>query len=530
MTPKGHSPVDLDPAAPATSRRGLIGALGAVGLAGAAALSIARPASAAPTSPTEGDKELLCPGDAARADRSSAVRTSRRRRAVRCRRRTGHGVRREPRAYADEIAGAAGFSADSRNEEVFEQLESAFDTSDDEAFAEIANTLENTAAATHTSLLPEYESVNARKITASIIVVEARMATVLSDFGGLASDFDEALRAGRRTARPHRGSGVMNRSTASNGASRYGRRDALKLGGLTVSVAALVAACGNDRTGDDVPGRVGYAPPITDPPDYPIDDAVLLRTASSLELTAGRRLRDDPRRRRARGRSGRLVERLIEDHQAVADEMGELTDSVGGTAWECTNPWYMNRLVEPLLAAIAGQRRPDARHPQLRQRVGEHRRRNPPDTHAGTRPTRQPRPQPWLPPHSSRAMLRRSSRHRAVPEGYVSPTIGGGGVASDAQGIPLKFAITDRFGSTGQIELTVGAPDENGVRETFILPDAVAQRADLQRARTHLLSSRRTLDAAMVRWPGDRGGACCTVEESRDSTGQGAGESQVGAT
>ena len=77
----------------------------------------------------------------------------------------------------------------------------------------------------------------------------------------------------------------MNRATASNGASRYGRRDALKIGGLTVSVAALVAACGNDRTGDESPGRVGYAPPITDPPDYPIDDAVLLRTASSLELT-----------------------------------------------------------------------------------------------------------------------------------------------------------------------------------------------------------------------------------------------------
>ena len=38
-----------------------------------------------------------------------------------------------------------------------------------------------------------------------------------------------------------------------------------------------------------------------------------------------------------------------------------------------------------------------------------------------------------------------------------------------ATGVVLKFAITDRFGSTGQIELTVGAPDENGVRETFIL-------------------------------------------------------------
>jgi hypothetical protein len=191
MTPKGHSPVDLDPAAPATSRRGLIGALGAVGLASAAALSIARPAAAAPASPTEGDKELLFQAmrleltaaalydvalDAGLTDVAAELATV---------------FAANHRAYADEIAGASGFSADTRNEEVFEQLESAFDTSDDEAFAEIANTLENTAAATHTSLLPDYESVNARKITASIIVVEARMATVLSDFGGLASNLEE---------------------------------------------------------------------------------------------------------------------------------------------------------------------------------------------------------------------------------------------------------------------------------------------------------------------------------------------------
>jgi len=191
MTPKGHSPVDLDPAAPATSRRGLIGALGAVGLASAAALSIARPAAAAPTSPTEGDQELLFQAmrleltaaalydvalDAGLTDVAAELATV---------------FAANHRAYADEIAGASGFSADTRNEEVFEQLESAFDTSDDEAFAEIANTLENTAAATHTSLLPDYESVNARKITASIIVVEARMATVLSDFGGLASNLEE---------------------------------------------------------------------------------------------------------------------------------------------------------------------------------------------------------------------------------------------------------------------------------------------------------------------------------------------------
>jgi len=40
------------------------------------------------------------------------------------------------------------------------------------------------------------------------------------------------------------------------------------------------------------------------------------------------------------------------------------------------------------------------------------------------------------------------------------------------------------------------------------------------------------LDGAMVRWPGGRGttGSPDRVEESRDSTGQDAGESQVGAT
>ena len=163
-----------------------------------------------------------------------------------------------------------------------------------------------------------------------------------------------------------------------------------------------------------------------------------------------------------------FVERLILDHQTVADEMGELTESVDGTAWDCTNPWYMDRLVGPLLAAIQGSDDPvrdilnsanalesiaAATHQTLTLDL-----------------TDEPAAEATL------AAATLESRHAAAivalsrgAEGYVSPTIGGGGVASDAQGIPFKFAITDRFGSTGQIELVVGAPDENGVRETFVL-------------------------------------------------------------
>jgi len=196
MTPKGHSPVDLVSAAPATSRRGLIGALSAAGIAGVGALGIARPASAAPaderpTSPTEGDKALLF--EAMRAELAAEALY---REAIEAGLSDVAGelavvFAENHVTYADKIAGGAGFSADTRNEELFEQFRSAFATDDAEAFAEVAASLENTLGATHTALLGEYVSVKARKLTASIVVVEARMAVVLTDLGGLASDLDD---------------------------------------------------------------------------------------------------------------------------------------------------------------------------------------------------------------------------------------------------------------------------------------------------------------------------------------------------
>jgi hypothetical protein len=167
--------------------------LGAVGLASAAALAVARPTSAAPTSPTEDDSKLLRAAMELELAAAALYRA-----AVDAGLPDEAGVLADVfaanhMAYADKIAGTAGFSADARNDEVFDQLESAFATSDVKAFAEAANGLENTAAATHTELLANYESVNARKLTASILVVEARMATVLSDLGDLASNLDDVF-------------------------------------------------------------------------------------------------------------------------------------------------------------------------------------------------------------------------------------------------------------------------------------------------------------------------------------------------
>jgi len=131
------------------------------------------------------------------------------------------------------------------------------------------------------------------------------------------------------------------------------RREAFKIGGVTVGLATLVAACGAGREGDDAPGRVGSAPAPTALEEYPVDDAVLLRTASSLEYTAIEVYET------ALGLDGAIpvdvvpiVERLIENHQEVADRMVELTEAAGGEGWTCTNPWLMERLVAPTLELI----------------------------------------------------------------------------------------------------------------------------------------------------------------------------------
>lgn len=260
----------------------------------------------------------------------------------------------------------------------------------------------------------------------------------------------------------------MTDATNQGGATRYGRRDALKLGGLTVSVAALAAACGSDRAGDESAGRVGYAPPVTDPADYLIDDSVMLRTASSLELTAVAVYEAIRKTGALDGDLAILVDRLLEDHQAIADEMGQLTKAVGGVAWECTNPWYMDRLVAPLLDAVTDSDNPErdiintavaleniaaATHQTLTNELT--------DAKASA---------------ATMAAATLESRQSAAlvvaargPEGYVSPAIGGGEAPNDPDGVPYMYAIADRFGSTGQVELVVGKPNENGARQTFVL-------------------------------------------------------------
>jgi len=188
MTPKGHTPVDLESAQPATSRRSLVGALGVAGLVTGAALAVARPVSAAPYPPTDTDNAKLTQAqqlelaakllyrDAAEAGLTDAALE------------VAQVFGDNHEAYADQFAAMTGVSADTFNAAAYEERKDDFSTSDVAQFTAAAWELENNLAATYSDLFDSFESVQAQTVVASIVVVNARMATVLADLAGLSDD------------------------------------------------------------------------------------------------------------------------------------------------------------------------------------------------------------------------------------------------------------------------------------------------------------------------------------------------------
>jgi hypothetical protein len=256
---------------------------------------------------------------------------------------------------------------------------------------------------------------------------------------------------------------TTNRSSASN---RLARRDALRLGGMGVSLAAFIAACGEDRTGDESPGRVGYAPPQTDLPTYPVDDAVLLRTAASLERTivavyeeilGSDTLSDD---------LAALLETLIPLHEEIIAGVDELTTSVGGTPWECTNPWYVDRLIDPALAAISVSDEPERDQGNLAIALE--------DTTAATMQMFSGMVESIEARVGLATGAADTAQHAATaalvvggPEAALNPDLTGGADAEETPDVPTMYAMDTTFGSVAQFEVRLGPADENGVRAAF---------------------------------------------------------------
>ena len=96
-------------------------------------------------------------------------------------------------AYAQGIASFIGEPADTRNDVVYDELESAFAASDRTAVATTGYDLESAAVATHTELLGRLENVDAAKLVASMLSMEARHCAVLADVSGRGDDLNILL-------------------------------------------------------------------------------------------------------------------------------------------------------------------------------------------------------------------------------------------------------------------------------------------------------------------------------------------------
>lgn len=265
----------------------------------------------------------------------------------------------------------------------------------------------------------------------------------------------------------------MNNQLGVDVSTRLGRRDLLRVGGLTVSLGAIAAACGTTSTGGSAPGRVGNAPPITSPADYPVDDAVLLRTATSLEqstimvyeavLDLG--VLDADRTK--------LFERLVKNHRATDQVMADLTVAAGGEVWPCANPWMEERFLVPVVDAIKGsdnqlrdiynvavsfENLGAATYQQFSIELTEVEQRTA-VIEAAAQDSRQ----------SARLVIAVDGS-----DGYVSPALFGLELGTDADGVPLQYAIPSRFGSIAQFQLIVGAPNDTGTRESFTVQTPAA--------------------------------------------------------
>lgn len=268
---------------------------------------------------------------------------------------------------------------------------------------------------------------------------------------------------------------AMRRSMrAALSGGRVSRRRLLATGGATLSLGALLAACGKSSPNEGAVSRVGTVPPTTALPDAVVNDVTLLRTATSIEYSALFVYDAVQSAGLLSGDAAELAKRFAEDHQRHAELFADLTTELGGEEFRCPNPRLQRVYVEPAVALIAG------------------------DSEAGIEPSPDPVADVLTLAHALESLAgatyqsfvpllvdrglradamqvgEQEARHAAVlamainPEQLINTSDLPGGEPI-AEGASTTFAVPGAFGSLAPIPVTIGAPDETGARRTVNL-------------------------------------------------------------
>lgn len=262
--------------------------------------------------------------------------------------------------------------------------------------------------------------------------------------------------------------------TAAPPKSTFDRRQLLQAGGVTLSLGAIIAACGDDREGSTEPGRVGNAPSVEPLAPAVVDDIVLLRTAQSLEYTALDAYAAARSLDVLSAEQDTIVQRFVDDHTGHSVALGGFITEAGGQEFACANPWMSRRVIAPIFEALDGSddllrdvlniahaleclaaasyqsfvgslKEPDLRMKMMQVGADENR-------HAATL----------------------AMAITGTPAGYVNPLLLGEPAPAEEPEFPIAYAIPSTFGTVSAIELVVGVQNEEGRRYTVNLQTPAA--------------------------------------------------------
>jgi Ferritin-like domain len=132
----------------------------------------------------------------------------------------------------------------------------------------------------------------------------------------------------------------------------FSRRRILAVGGFSVGLAAVVAACAPDKPKAQVP-QAGAAPSTTALAEQNVDDQVLLRTASSLEHSIADAYALVLALNVLPAETTSLVTRFAKQHKERATFFEDLTRDIGGQPFAEANEPFDKSVIEPALKSIA---------------------------------------------------------------------------------------------------------------------------------------------------------------------------------
>jgi hypothetical protein len=132
----------------------------------------------------------------------------------------------------------------------------------------------------------------------------------------------------------------------------FTRRRILAVGGFSVGLAAVVAACAPDKPKPQVP-QAGVAPATTALPEQNVDDVVLLRTASSMEHSLADAYAKVLALNVLPADTTALVRRFADQHGDRATFFEDLTRDNGGEPVTTGNEPFNKNIIDPALKEIA---------------------------------------------------------------------------------------------------------------------------------------------------------------------------------